>query len=145
MVGDLGGIREDAETGDSRSWGDHGNLDLHGWAFDRFTTLLDYQAEAEGIDVALMSEHDTSKSCSACDTVANADVSGAENIRQGVLSSLVTDGGDETQRVSSAHQNASRSEDGDRDDGWLAQPAVRLFDRSEDVFTPPEQVANREP
>jgi putative transposase len=47
VVGDLGGIREDDENGESRNWGDHGNLDLHGWAFDRFTTLLDYKAEAE--------------------------------------------------------------------------------------------------
>ena len=43
------------------------DLDLPGWAFDRFTTLLDYKAEAEGIDVELVSERDTSKSCSACD------------------------------------------------------------------------------
>ena len=145
VVGNLGGIREDDETGESRNWGDHGNLDLHGWAFDRFTTLLDYKAEAEGIDVELVSERDTSKSCSACghtddnqrverglyvceecETVANADVNGAENIRQKVLPSLATDGGD-------------------RDNGWLAQPAVRLFDRSEGSFAPREQVVNREP
>ena len=100
----IGGIREDDENGASRNWGDHGNLDLHGWAFDRFTTLLDYKAEAEGVDVELVSERDTSKSCSACghtddnqrverglyvceecDTVANADVNGAESIRQKVL------------------------------------------------------------
>ncbi|ERG97171.1 MAG: transposase, IS605 OrfB family, central region [Haloquadratum walsbyi J07HQW2] len=116
-VGDLGGIREDDETGESRNWGDHDhrNLDLHGWAwaFDRFRTPLDYKAEAEGIDVELVSERDTSKSCSACghtddtqrverglyvceecDTVANADVNGAENIRQKVLPSLATDGGE---------------------------------------------------
>jgi len=101
VVGDLGGIREDDESSEPRNWGDHGNLDLHGWAFDRFTTLLDYKAEVEGIDVELVSERDTSKSCSACGhtdknqrverglyvcekcgTVANADVNGAENIRQ---------------------------------------------------------------
>ncbi|MFQ3293783.1 MAG: putative transposase [Halobacteriales archaeon] len=145
VVGDLGGIRDDDETGESRNWGDHGNLDLHGWAFDRFRTLLDYKAEAEGIDVELVSERDTSKSCSACghtddnqrverglyvcekcDSVANADVNGAENIRQKVLPSLATDGGD-------------------RDNGWLAQPAVHLFDRSEGVFAPREEVVNREP
>jgi putative transposase len=28
VVGDLGGIREDDESGESRNWGDHGNLDL---------------------------------------------------------------------------------------------------------------------
>jgi putative transposase len=145
VVGDLGGIRDDDESGESRNWGDHGNLDLHGWAFDRFTTLLDYKAEAKGIDVELVSERDTSKSCSVCghtddnqrverglyvceecDTVANADVNCAENIRQNVLPSLACDGGD-------------------RDNGWLAQPAVHLFARSEGRFAPREQVATREP
>ena len=66
VVGDLGGIRKDDESGTSRNWGDHGNLELHGWAFDRFTKLLDYKAEAESIDVKLVSERDTSKSCSTC-------------------------------------------------------------------------------
>jgi putative transposase len=143
VVGDLGTIRED-ETGDARNWGDHGNLNLHGWAFDRFTTMLSYKAEVEGIDVELRSERDTSKSCSACgyidgnqrverglyicekcDTVANADINGAENIRQKVLPSLACDGGD-------------------RDNGWLAQPAVRLFDKSRGRVAPREQVVNRE-
>ena len=41
VVGDLGGIREDDESGEARNWGDHGNLDLHGWVFDRFTTMLE--------------------------------------------------------------------------------------------------------
>jgi putative transposase len=140
VVGDLGGIRDD-ENGEATDWGDHGNLDLHGWAFDRFTTMLEYKAEAEGITVELVSERDTSKSCSvcgrtdvsqrverglyACDDcglVANADTNGAENIRQKVLPNLATDGGD-------------------RDNGWMAQPAVRLFDRREGVFAPRKQVA----
>src|SRR6056297_397218 len=142
VVGDLGGIREDDQNGESRNWGDHGNLDLHGWAFDRFTTLLDYKAEAEGIDVELVSELDTSKSCSACghtddvqrverglyvceecDTVANADVNGAENIRQKV----------------------TPSPSQDRSNGWLAQPSVQLFDRSEGRFVPREQVMDCKP
>jgi putative transposase len=106
---------------------------------------VSFKAEAEGINVELVSERDTSTSCSACghtddnqrverglyvcevcDTIANADVNGAENIRQKVLPSLATDGGD-------------------RDNGWLAQPVVHLFDRSEGVFAPREQVVNREP
>ena len=122
----------------------HGNLDLHGWAFDRFTTMLEYKAEAEGVSVELVSERGTSKSCSVCGrtngnqrverglyvcdecgTVANADTNDAENIRQKVLPNLATDG------------------DRDRDNGWLAQPAIRLFDRS-GAFAPQEQ-ANREP
>ena len=142
VVGDLAGIREDDENGEPRNWGDHGNLDLHGWAFDRLTSMLTYKAEQRGIEVELVSERDTSKSCSACGRtadsqrverglyvceecglVANADSNGAENIRQKVL------------------PNPQQ----DRDNGWLAQPAVRLFDRSEGRFAPREQVTNREP
>lgn len=144
VVGDLGGIREDDETGEPRDWGRHGNLDLHGWAFDRFTQLLDYKAEAEGIAVVTKSERGTSKTCAACGRsadrqrverglyvcdcgfVGNADCNGAENIRRKVLPNLAADGGD-------------------RDNGCLAQPAVRLFDRSEGRFAPQEQVTNREP
>lgn len=144
-VGDLSGIREDDETGDAHNWGDHGNLDLHGWAFDRFTSLLEYKAEAEGITVEQVSERGTSKSCSVCGhtdenqrverglyvcdecgAVANADTNGAENIRQKVLPNLATDGGD-------------------RDNGWLAQPAVHLFDRSGGRFAPREQMSDCEP
>ena len=66
VVGDLGGIREDDESGEARNWGDHGNLDLHGWAFDRFTTMLEYKAQERGIAVVTKSERDTSKTCSAC-------------------------------------------------------------------------------
>jgi putative transposase len=131
VVGDLSGIRDD-ENGDSTNWDDHGNLDLHGWAFDRFTTMLTYKAEAEGIGVGPVSERDTSKSCSVCGTkdgrqrverglyvceecglVANADSNGAENIRQ---------------------KGTSESLSGDRSNGWMAQPAVRRFDATEGRF-----------
>ena len=131
-VGDLGGIRDD-ENGDSRNWGKHGNLDLHGWAFDRFVQMLTYKAKAEGITVEKVSERRTSKTCSACgtydggqhverglyvceecDTVSNADVNGAENIRMKVT--------------------PSPSQSMDRSTGWLAQPVVRLFDRTAGLF-----------
>jgi putative transposase len=137
-VGDLTGIREDAD------WGDHGNLDLHGWAFDRFTEMLEYKAAEHGISVERVDERGTSKSCASCGTtddsqrverglyvcdecglVANADVNGAENIRQKVLPTLACDGGD-------------------RDNGWMAQPAVRLFDKSTGQVASQEQVS-REP
>jgi transposase len=36
VVGDLSGIRED-DDGEVKHWGKHGNLDLHSWAFDRFS------------------------------------------------------------------------------------------------------------
>ena len=140
FVGDLGGIRDD-EDGDPKNWGRHGNLDLHGWAFDRFTTMLTYKAEMRGIAVEAVSERDTSKTCSVCgtkgdsqrverglyvcdecETVANADTNGAENIRQKSTSESIED----------------------RSNGWLAQPAVRLFDTTEGRFLPQEQ-ATREP
>ena len=161
VVGDLSGIREDEENGEVKNWGKHGNLDLHSWAFDRFTDLLEYKAEMEGITVEQVSKRDTSKSCSCCGRkcdanrverglyvcdecgmTANADVNGAENIRQKVSPSPATDGVDETLCVSSAHQNASRSEDGDRSNGWLAQPSTFLFDKETGAFEPQEQVTS---
>jgi len=137
-VGDLSGIRVGTD------WGDHGNLDLHGWAFDRFISMLEYKAAERGISVERVDEHATSKSCGSCGVtddgqrverglyvcdecglVANADVNGAENIRQKVLPTLACDGGD-------------------RDNGWMAQPAVRLFEKSTGRVAPQGQV-NREP
>ena len=139
VVGNLSGIR------DGRDWGDNGNLNLHGWAFDRFTKMLEYKAEEQGIDVEQVDECGTSKTCSvcgtenesqrverglyvceSCDTVANADINGAENIRAKVLPSLAPDGGD-------------------RDNGWMAQPGVHLFDRSEGRSAPREQVVDCKP
>jgi putative transposase len=142
VVGDVSGIREDEENNESKNWGKHGNLDLHSWAFDRFTSMLEYKAEMEGITVDRVSERDTSKSCSycgrkrkanrverglyvcdECGTVANADVNGAENIRQKVSPSPATDGGD-------------------RSNGWLAQPSTFLFDKETGAFAPQEHVTS---
>jgi putative transposase len=50
IIGKLAGVRED-ENGDSKNWGRHGNLDLQGRAFDRFTKILTYKAKVEGIEV----------------------------------------------------------------------------------------------
>ena len=55
-------------------------------------------------------------------TVANTDANGAENIRQQSISESIEDGST----------------------GWLAQPAVRLFDKSRGDFLPSERVT-REP
>jgi putative transposase len=66
VVGDAGGIREDNDKWRTSELGRPQQSHLHRWAFDRFTTLLDYKAEAEGIDVEFGLERDTSKSCSAC-------------------------------------------------------------------------------
>jgi putative transposase len=139
VVGNLAGIREDTGTAESKNWGTHGNLDLHSWAFDRFTSMLEYKAEMAGITVERVSERDTSKTCSCCDrkrktnrverglyvcdeceSVANADVNGAENIRQKV----------------------SPNPSPDRSNGWLAQPSVYLFDSESGCFAPREQATS---
>ncbi|QDX41775.1 RNA-guided endonuclease TnpB family protein [Salarchaeum sp. JOR-1] len=134
-VGDLEGVRED-ETGESKDWGRHGNLDLHGWAFDRFTDILEYKAKVEGIEVVEVSERDTSKTCcvcgredesqrverglyacEACDAAFNADVNGAENIRLDI-------------NDTKSNSESAPSLGGDRSTGWLAQPGVYLYDLS---------------
>ena len=63
--------------------------------------------------------------CDDCGLVTNADTNGAEIIRQKILLNLVTDGGD-------------------KDNGWMAQPAVHLFGRREGAFAPREQEPSRE-
>jgi putative transposase len=131
-VGDLTDIREGA------NWGRHGNKRIHGWEFARFTDLLDYKARENGTELENVSERDMSKTCSArgtvadkqrverglhvygrCEIVANADVNGAKNIRRTITPSPTQD----------------------RSNGWLAQPVVRLFDRTQGVFLPREQAA----
>ena len=147
-VGDLEGVRKD-ENGNSKNWGRHGNLDLHGWAFDRFTNILEYKAKVEGIEVVEVSERDTSKTCCVCgreddsqrverglyvceecDAAFNADVNGAENIRLDI--------NDESNSKSSAIL------DEDRSTGWLAQPGVYLQDLSSG-FQPRAQVVDCKP
>jgi putative transposase len=137
-VGDLGGIRAE-ENGDGRSWGRHGNKRLHGWAFSKLTDMLEYKGESAGIDVVVDTERDTSKTCAVCGhtdksqrvrrglyhceqcgRTANADCTGAENIRQTLL------------------PNPDRFDRLDRDNGCLAQPAVRLFDPTTGAFHPQE-------
>ena len=96
----------------------------------------------KGITVEEVSERDTSKSCSCCGrkrdanrverglyvcvecgTVANADVNGAENIRQ---------------KVSPSSPTLSV----DRSNGWLAQPSTFLFDKETGAFAPQEPVTS---
>ena len=147
-VGDLEGVRKD-EDGDSKNWGRHGNLDLHGWAFDRFTSILTYKAKVEGIEVVEVSERDTSKTCCVCgreddsqrverglyvceehDDAFNADVNGAENIRLDI--------NDESNSESASNL------DEDRSTGWLAQPRVYLHDLSRG-FQPRTEVVDCKP
>jgi putative transposase len=141
FVGDLHGIRDedDPET-DQRvavDWGPQGNLDLHSWPFAKIVTMLKYKGALEGITVTEVDERDTSRTCSVCgtasdaqrvqrglyrcrdcETVANSDVAGAENIR------LV--GLDRFPRTSDSIPV-------DRSTGCLAQPVVNLFRRGEHV------------
>jgi putative transposase len=147
-VGELAGVREE-ENGESKNWGRHGNLDLHGWAFDRFTSILTYKAKVEGIEVVEVSERDTSKTCCVCgreddsqrverglfvceecDAAFNADVNGAENIRLNINNE--------------SNSESSASLDEDRSTGWLAQPGVYLHDLS-CGFQPQEQVVDCKP
>lgn len=135
-VGDLSDIREDGD-GDSRNWGASGNKKLHGWEFDRFARLLEYKAEEYGILVDRVDEENTSKTCSccgqirdanrverglyvceSCETTMNADVNGAVNIRREITQSPPT---------------------GDMSNGCLAQPGVFLFDRESGTFQTREQ------
>ncbi|ELY57953.1 transposase, IS605 OrfB family protein [Natronococcus amylolyticus DSM 10524] len=146
-VGDLTGIRENG-SGETKDWGSKGNQSLHRWAFDRFVTMLEYKAEEHGIIVETVNERNTSKTCACCEhkdsnqrverglyicdecgTVANADVNGAENIRRKLEDTQVPPSPD----------------DEDRSTGWMAQPAVHLFDRESGRFTPREQVVNCKP
>ena len=146
-VGDLEGVRDD-KNGDAKNWGRHGNLDLHGWAFDRFTSILEYKAKVEGIEVVEVSERDTSKTCcvcgkedgnqrverglyvcDACDAAFNADVNGAENIRL---------------EMNESNSESSASLDEDRSTGWLAQPGVYLHDLSRG-FQPRAEVVDCKP
>ena len=143
-VGKLAGVRED-DDGESKNWGKHGNLDLHGWAFDRFSNILEYKAKVEGIEVGEVSERDTSKTCCVCgrkddnqrverglyvceecDAAFNADVNGAENIRLD---------------LNQSNSESSANVDEDRSTGWLAQPGVYLYDLSSG-FQPQEQVVD---
>ena len=142
VIGDLSDVREGDENGEWKNWGTHGNLDLHSWAFDRFTELITYKAEMEGITVEEVSERDTSKSCwccgrkrdanrverglyvcDECGTTGNADVNGTENTRQ---------------KVSPSSPNLSVN----RSNGWLAQPSTYLFEKETGAFAPQEQVTS---
>ncbi len=149
-VGDLSGIREE-ESGEVTDWGSKGNRSLHRWAFDRFITMLEYKGEERGITVETVDERNTSKTCSGCGrvdasqrverglyvcdgcgTVANADINGAENIRRKL----------ETAKVPPSPTDSSSV---DRSNGWMAQPAVHLFDRESGRVRPREQVVDCKP
>jgi transposase len=74
-------VRED-DDGEAKNW--HGNLNLHGWAFDRLREILTYNAKLEGIEVNEVDERDTSKTSGCaerktCISVLNAVCTCARN------------------------------------------------------------------
>ena len=70
---------------------------IYGWAFDRFTQTRRSVLKAGCTCVKYSIRVRT------FDMVSSAAMTGAENVRRTALSSLATDGVDETQSVSSAH------------------------------------------
>ena len=128
-------IREDED------WGRHGNKRLHDWAFETLLSHIEYKAEDRGIDVEHVDEArlKTSKTCCECGTeadsnrverglyvcdtcglVANSDLNAAENMRATVTPNPTQD----------------------RSNGCLAQPSVRLFDKSTGRVRPQEQAVS---
>ncbi len=126
-------IREDED------WGRHGNKRLHDWAFETILIHIEYKAEERGIEVERVDEYELATSttccacgmkavsnrvergfyvCEECGLVANSDCNAAENMRTTV----------------------TPSPSQDRSNGCLAQPSVRLFDKSTGRVAPQEQV-----
>jgi putative transposase len=124
---------------DDEDWDRHGNKRLHDWAFKTLLSHIEYKAEERGIDVERVDEAElkTSKTCCECGTatdshrverglyvcencelVANSDLNAAENMRATV----------------------TPSPEKDRSNGCLAQPSVRLFEKSTGRVAPQEQV-----
>jgi putative transposase len=124
---------------DDEDWGRHGNKRLHDWAFEMLLSHIEYKAQEQGIDVEHVDEAGlkTSKTCcdcgneadsnrverglyvcENCELVANSDLNAAENMRATVT------------------PNPSQ----DWNNGCLAQPSVRLFDKSTGRVAPQEQV-----
>ncbi|ELZ43078.1 IS1341-type transposase (TCE31) [Halorubrum californiense DSM 19288] len=60
VVGDLGGIREDNDKGR------YVNDKTHKMPFARLLNYIEYKAHEVGIDVQLVEEYDTSKTCNRC-------------------------------------------------------------------------------
>ena len=125
-------------------WGRHSNKRLHDWPFAAVLSLLEYKLEERGIEVERVDEArlKTSKTCcccgmkdhgnrverglyvcDGCGLVANADVNAAENMRLTVPPSP-----------------APGDRGWDRSNGCLAQPAVRLFEKSTGRVAGREQV-----
>jgi len=140
------GAVSDIRGGDN--WDPQGDLDLHGWSFNRFTSILEYKAKSEGIELIEVPKRHTSDTCCVCgttddehrverglyvchtcDEAFNADVNSAENIRL---------------HADQRNSESSASLGEDRSTGWLAQPAVYLYDLSRG-FQPRTEVVECKP
>ena len=120
-------------------WGRHGNKRLHNWAFETMLSHIEYKAEERGIEVERVDEYELATSitcckcgmkadsnrierglyvCDDCELVANSDLNAAENTRATV----------------------TPNPEVDRSNGCLAQPSIRLFDKSTGRVAPQEQV-----
>jgi putative transposase len=120
-------------------WGRHGNKRLHDWAFEAVLSHIEYKAEERGIEVERVDEYELATSitccecgmkadsnrverglyvCTNCEMVANGDLNAAENMRATVTPNPAQD----------------------RSNGCLAQPSVRLFEKSTGRVCPQEQV-----
>ncbi|MFX0066752.1 MAG: RNA-guided endonuclease InsQ/TnpB family protein [Candidatus Hermodarchaeota archaeon] len=65
VLGKLKNIRK------KKTKGNPGNQTLHAWAFQKFSQLLTYKAQAAGIRVDEVSERNTSKTCARCGKKGN--------------------------------------------------------------------------
>ncbi|WP_241240724.1 RNA-guided endonuclease TnpB family protein [Thermotoga sp. Ku-13t] len=60
VIGNITGIRERVD------YNDGANQKIHQWQFRKFVEMMRYKAEQFGIEVRLISEANTSKTCSVC-------------------------------------------------------------------------------
>jgi len=60
VIGDVTGIRERAD------YSDNANQKIHQWQFRKLIEMIRYKAEQFGIEVKLISEANTSKTCPVC-------------------------------------------------------------------------------
>ena len=93
VIGDLRNIRR------GKKWNKKSSQKLHAWSFNRFTELLRYKLALEGIQIIVVNEKGTSKTCNRCGYAnrynrkkrgwfkcrecgyeENADINGAKNI-----------------------------------------------------------------
>ena len=132
-VGHPKNIRSDED------WGRHGNKRLHDWAFETMLSHIEYKAEERGIEVERVDEYELATSITCCECGMKAD---SNRIERGLYVC------DDCELVANSDLNAAENTratvtpnpEVDRSNGCLAQPSVRLFDKSTGRVAPQEQV-----